>query len=139
MEIVADLDLDDRLETVEETLSNERRLLELAQSKEKVLTQYTKPKTIKELVSEVEKAKSVELAKQATWELEKGKEAKLQKQIAGCTLFAPIDGLVVYADAGHGPDGTLRPQIEERRHRPRAPGDPQCLRSYPHAGQCQCA
>ncbi len=86
---------------------------EQAQSKLKVLVQYTKGKTIKELVSEVEKAKSDELAKQATWELEKGKEAKLEKQIAGCTLFAPIDGLVVYFnDPGRG-FGSTQPQIEE--------------------------
>ncbi len=42
-----------------------------------MLTRYTKGKTTKELVSQVEKAKSEELAKQAAWELEKAKEAKL--------------------------------------------------------------
>jgi len=87
--------------------------LEQAQSKRKVLVDYTKGKTIKELESEVEKARSDELAKQATWELEKTKEAKLEKQIAGCTLLAPIDGLVVYFnDPGRG-FGSTQPQIEE--------------------------
>ena len=47
--------------------------LEQAESKKKVLEQYTKRKTITELMSEVEKAMSDELATQATWELEKGK------------------------------------------------------------------
>ena len=58
--------------------------LEQAQSKRKVLVDYTKHKTIKELESEVEKARSDELAKQATWDLEKTKETKLEKQIAAC-------------------------------------------------------
>ena len=87
--------------------------LEQAMSKKKVLVDYTKHKTIKELESEVEKARSDELAKQATWELEKTKEAKLEKQIAACTLLAPIDGLVVYFnDPGRG-FGSTQPQIEE--------------------------
>src|SRR4051794_25065464 len=47
---------------------------EQALTKKKVLLEYTKGKTIKELQSEVEKAKSDELAKQQTWELEKDKE-----------------------------------------------------------------
>ncbi len=87
--------------------------LEQAQSKRKVLVNYTKGKTIKELESEVEKSRSDELAKQATWDLEKTKEAKLERQIKACTLVAPIDGLVVYAnDPGRG-FGSTQPQIEE--------------------------
>ena len=49
--------------------------LEQAQTKKDVLEKYTKEKTIKELQAEVEKAKSDELAKKATYELEKSKEA----------------------------------------------------------------
>ena len=71
---------------------------EQAQTKKAVLEKYTRDKTIKELQSEVEKAKSDELAKQQTWELEKDKEAKLEKQIKNCKLFAPGDGIVVYAN-----------------------------------------
>ena len=53
-----------------------------------MLVDYTKDKTIKELESEVEKARSDELAKKATWELEAGKEKKLEKQIAACKIKA---------------------------------------------------
>jgi multidrug efflux pump subunit AcrA (membrane-fusion protein) len=87
--------------------------LEQAQTKKAVLEKYTRDKTIKELKSEVEKAKSDELAKQQTWELEKDKEAKLEKQIKNCKLFAPGDGIVVYANdpsRGFGSNQTL---IEE--------------------------
>ncbi len=41
--------------------------LEQSQSKRKVLVDYTRGKTIKELQSEVEKARSDELAKKATY------------------------------------------------------------------------
>ncbi len=55
--------------------------LEQAQSKKKVLTQYTKGKTIKELRSAVEKARLDELDKETTWDLEKAKEAELERQL----------------------------------------------------------
>ena len=76
-------------------------------------SEYTKDKTIKELKSEVEKAHSDELAKQATLDLENTKEKKLERQIAACKILAPSDGLVVYAN---DPDPGLlssTPQIEE--------------------------
>jgi RND family efflux transporter MFP subunit len=95
------------------TLKKAQFALEQAQSKRTVLIKYTKGKTIKELESEVEKARSDELAKQATWELEKGKEEKLEKQIANCTLTAPIDGLVVYANDPTRSFGSNQPQVEE--------------------------
>ncbi|MBV8488158.1 MAG: efflux RND transporter periplasmic adaptor subunit, partial [Planctomycetaceae bacterium] len=87
--------------------------LEQAQSKLNVLENYTKAKTIKELRSEVEKAKSDELAKEQTFQLEKSKEAKLVKQIENCKLFAPGDGIVVYANDPMKSFGNTQPQIEE--------------------------
>ena len=86
---------------------------EQAQTKKKVLLDYTRDKTIKELKSEVEKTRSDELAKQQTWQLEKDKEAKLEKQIKNCKLFAPGDGLVVYANDPNRGGGSTQPQIEE--------------------------
>jgi HlyD family secretion protein len=87
--------------------------LEQAQTKKKVLEQYTREKTVKELKSEVEKARSDELAKQATWELEKTKETKLRTQISYCKLYAPSDGLVVFANDPGRFGGQQTPQIEE--------------------------
>ena len=78
-----------------------------------MLVDYTKGKTIKELESEVEKARSDELAKKATWELEKSKEKKLERQIANCKIMAPADGLVVYANDPNRAFGSNQPQIEE--------------------------
>ncbi len=87
--------------------------LEQAQSKLHVLLDYTKGKTIKELRSEVEKARSDELAKEQTFQLEKTKEAKLVKQITNCKLFAPGNGIVVYANDTNRSFGNNAPQIEE--------------------------
>jgi HlyD family secretion protein len=86
---------------------------EQALTKKSVLEKYTKGKTIKELKSEVEKTRSDELAKEQTWSLEKTKEAKLRTQISNCKLFAPGDGLVVYANDANKFGPNQQPQIEE--------------------------
>ena len=55
--------------------------LEQAVSKKKVLIDYTKPKTIKELKTDVEEARSNELATKAAWELEKSIESALEHYV----------------------------------------------------------
>ena len=55
--------------------------LEQALSKKEVLVDYTRPKRIKELKGDVEKARSNELAKKAAWELEKSKESALEREV----------------------------------------------------------
>ena len=52
-----------------------------AQSKLDLLRKFTKPKQIKELQIEVEKARSDELDKQAKWQHEKLKLAKLEEAV----------------------------------------------------------
>jgi hypothetical protein len=63
------------------TFKKSQFALEQAQSKKKVLTQYSKGKTIKELRSAVEKARLDELDKEAAWDLEKAKGAELERQL----------------------------------------------------------
>ena len=58
-----------------------------------------------------ETARSNELAKGATWELETSKEKMLEKQIAACTLVAPVDGTVVHAGSFRGEEA---PPTENR-------------------------
>jgi RND family efflux transporter MFP subunit len=87
--------------------------LEQSETSLDVLLKYTKGKTIKELEAEVEKARSDELAKEATLSLEKDKEAKLVKQIDHCILKAPGDGLIVYANDPGRFGGNNQVQIEE--------------------------
>lgn len=97
-----------------EDLALQKAELSLSQAKTKldVLERYTYNKTVKELKSEVEKARSDELAKQATWDLEKSKEKKLRTQIENCTIKAPSDGIVVYANDPNR-FGQTQLQIEE--------------------------
>ncbi len=62
-----------------------------------MLVDYTRGKKIKELKSAVESAHSQELAKQAIFQLETGKERLLQRRITNHSVVAPIDGTLVYA------------------------------------------
>ncbi len=87
--------------------------LEQAQTQLDVLLKYTKDKQIKSLNSDVEKARADELSKQSSWELEKIKEAKLERQIKACILKAPTDGIVVYANDPNRFGGQQQLQIEE--------------------------
>ncbi len=57
--------------------------LEQAQTKRKVLVDYTKGKTIKELGSALEKARSVELDKQQLWLRAKTDETELRARLGG--------------------------------------------------------
>jgi hypothetical protein len=93
-DILAELEIEDRIDSAEQALLTETILLEKAENKLHMLDGYTKPKTVKELRTEVEKDRSNELQKQAAWELEQNKEAKLERQIASCKIFAPADGVI---------------------------------------------
>jgi hypothetical protein len=66
-------------------LQKVRFALEQLRSKRKVLVDYTKSKTIKELRSEVEKAHSDELAKQAAWDVARTREIDLERQLRRAT------------------------------------------------------
>lgn len=112
VEIMAELDIEDRIDASEQVLARATFSLKQAETKLYVLEKYTKDKTVKELKSEVEKARANELSKQATGFLEKSKEEKLTKQIANCKILAPAEGMVVYANDLSRTKG-LRPQIEE--------------------------
>jgi RNA polymerase sigma factor (sigma-70 family) len=98
-DVLAELDIDDRIEKSEHDLLRETFALEKMQKKLDVLDNYTKPKTLKELQTEVQKARALELAKKQTFQLERDNEFKLEKQIINCKLIAPCDGVVVYANS----------------------------------------
>jgi HlyD family secretion protein len=85
------------LKSAQLTALRARFSLEKAQSRRKLLVDYTKAKKTKDLQSAVEKARSEELAKKAIWALEDSKGKKLERQIANCTIVASRDGTLVYA------------------------------------------
>jgi hypothetical protein len=90
---------------------------EKAVNRQHILEQYTKGRQIKELVSEVEKSLSDELAKGATWELEHAKERKLERLIASCAIAAPCDGTLVRANPPTG-DALIQVGATVRRRQP---------------------
>ena len=57
--------------------------LEHARTKLDLLRNYEKPKRLKDLRSEVEKARSIELSKEQTVQLEKTKLARMKKEADG--------------------------------------------------------
>ena len=110
-DILAALDIDDRLESAEHSLLKEKVAVELAKATQELLEEYTSVKTAKELRVDVERKRLEELARKEAWELEKSKRKKLEKQIANCDIIAPADGIVVYANEPSL--GRNRSRIEE--------------------------
>jgi len=96
-DIVAELDIVDRLEDAERTQTRAKRTLALATSRQEVLLTFTQKRIIAELRNDVVKARADELSKQSTWMLEQSKGAKLERQIAACILKAPGDGIIAHA------------------------------------------
>ena len=74
---------EDKIIQADQRLPRARLALENAQSKLDVLRKYSKPKRVKELEANAEKARLDELAKQTAWELEKSKLKKLQDTLKG--------------------------------------------------------
>ncbi len=102
-------------QVIADNLADIKAEISLGQAERKmvVLTNYTYKKQLTELEANVEKAKSDELAKQQAYELEAAKLEKLRKQIDKTKLFAPDDGLIVYANETNNFRGNNQPLIEE--------------------------
>jgi HlyD family secretion protein len=78
----------------------ERAKLELGTAKisRDVLKRFTRPKTIQELESKRDAAEAKRDGDKAALTLEEAKLKRLDKQLAKCTVRAPQDGLVIYAN-----------------------------------------
>jgi len=82
-DIANEFRFNDQVVIAELEVTNAGFAIEQAESKLKVLLEYTKPKRVNELRSNVEKARSDELAKRATWSLEQSRLQALQRMIDG--------------------------------------------------------
>jgi RNA polymerase sigma factor (sigma-70 family) len=78
-------------------LKKARFALELAQSRRKLLVDFTKGKRLKELQSAIEKERADEFVKKAVFERENSKRRKVEQQVEACTIRATIDGRLVYS------------------------------------------
>jgi RND family efflux transporter MFP subunit len=84
-----------------------------SKTKIEVLKNYTRKKMLTELEANVEKARVDELTMRATFEAQRAKLKKLQDQVAKCKLYAPLDGMVVYANERSAMPGMTQPDIQE--------------------------
>jgi len=86
-----------QLEADKFAVEKSRKELEAAKTKLKVLDEFTKAKTVKQLESDILIAKAKWKANQSSYQLELDKLKEIEDQIAKCTLTAPRDGTVMYA------------------------------------------
>ena len=112
VDVVADLDIDDRLDAAEQDILRETLALEGAETRLDVLRKFTAERTKGELTVAIEKKKEAELSRQTTLVLERERQVRLERQIKACTMLAPADGIVVYAN-DPGRFGRVGVQIEE--------------------------
>lgn len=97
-DILAVLEIADRLDAAEQTAQREKMALEQAELKLESLEKYTRARRDRELEVEIARAKADELAKQQSFELATSRLENLRKQIEKTKLYAPTDGRIVYAD-----------------------------------------
>lgn len=86
-----------QLEADQFAVEKSAKELEAAKTKLKVLDEFTKAKTLKQLESDIAIAKAKWEAQKHSYELELGKLQDIEDQIADCTIVAPRAGIVQYA------------------------------------------
>ncbi|HWB11099.1 MAG TPA: efflux RND transporter periplasmic adaptor subunit [Pirellulales bacterium] len=94
-----------------------RKELDVAQIKLDVLRNFTKAKTVKEHETDIRTAETKVTAERAKHEVELEKLAHIEKQLDKCTIKAPIDGQVVYAEMERwrsNGDNAIRPGTRVR-------------------------
>lgn len=89
--------------------------LEAAQTRKKVLEEFTKQKALKDLEAKREAAAAKARADEAAFDLEQVRLERLKKQMENCVIKAPQNGMVVYANDGGRSrfGGSQEIQIEE--------------------------
>jgi multidrug efflux pump subunit AcrA (membrane-fusion protein) len=91
-----------QLKAAELTYQQATIALEEAQGMLERLEKFTGPKNIKSLEAKIKAIESDRRTQEASFELESQRLARLQKCIDACTLRAPDDGVVVYAQQTNG-------------------------------------
>lgn len=106
---VTQLDVESKQFAVEQAKLN----LGVAETQKEVLVKYTKAKTLEGLISVRDSAAAVMKSDQAAYEKEVAKLERLEKQLEACTIPAPQDGMVVWAnDMSGGRRGEQSPKID---------------------------
>lgn len=89
--------------------------LDVAETKLKVLREYTKQKMLKQLEAAVRTAEAQLEAARETDSVEQARLEKIKEQIVKCLIVAPTAGQVVYANDAYGRSGEDVVLIEEGR------------------------
>jgi multidrug resistance efflux pump len=76
--------------------------LDAANTRKMVLVEFTKEKTLRDLVAKREAAAATLRSEQAGLQLEKARLDRLQEQLKNCVITAPKKGMVVYANDPRG-------------------------------------
>jgi HlyD family secretion protein len=76
--------------------------LDAANTRKMVLVEFTKEKTLRDLVAKREAAAATLRSEQAGLQLEKARLDRLQDQLKNCVITAPKKGMVVYANDPRG-------------------------------------
>ncbi len=89
--------------------------LDAANLRKKVLVEFTKQKTLTDLVAKREAAAAKLRSERAALELEKDRLERMEEQLKHCIITAPKKGMVVYANepSRHRFGGSQQDQIEE--------------------------
>jgi HlyD family secretion protein len=72
--------------------------VEVAELSKEVLQKFTREKTLEELISKRDSAEALMNSDLAAFTKESNQLKRLQDQLADCTIVAPADGMVVYAN-----------------------------------------
>ncbi len=91
-----------QIESEQFAVQNAQNLLESAQGKLRVLEKLTKEKMLVQLNSDIETARAKLDSDKSTLIEEKEKLEEIQTQVKACTVLAPADGQVVYANKQGG-------------------------------------
>lgn len=87
-----------QLEGEQNAVDNARTTLAIAKAKLDVLNNYTKEKMTTTLKSDLSSAEAKVASEQSSLALEEDKLRDIDDQIRKCTIYAPADGQVVYAN-----------------------------------------
>ncbi len=88
--------------------------LKSAETAKEVLEKYTRAKMMEDLQAQIDAARTRSSSEKEAYDLEVAKLKRLEEQLKHCTLIAPQDGMVVYANERSGRFGSQQGvQIEE--------------------------
>src|SRR5581483_7378811 len=86
------------VESKEFAVEQARLDVEVAELSKEVLEKFTRAKTVEELISKRDSAEALMNSDLAAFTKESNQLKRLQDQLADCTIAAPSDGMVVYAN-----------------------------------------